>query len=390
VLAESERLTFAAGSARLGFDTVRDRASLDADLAARYRRRVDRPGLAYRLDGDAALVAGAVDPDGPGSTRGAVLAITARAEGRGYTGSGLYGVGAVVGGVQSTYISIDRADPDAEDQKDVRTAADVGIELGGGWGRVLDVGSRLRVRRIATLLADRRALGRPIDDELAGRLQRAWWTLRGELGAHRRLTATVALLREAGVLLGEPDAGLGYELLEVLRDPALDDRASGLDVQLVFAESYLVRADVADSPLRQDGRVEELRLRAALARQLPGDTADVGGEAFARLRVLAGDGVPAPWAIGASARLRRFAYGEHLDPIGALDVTASLTASDDDLEETDLGLRIAGAVGWSVAWSRASWLRVAGDVAVDAGELFVGLSLEATYGLLDASYARSL
>jgi hypothetical protein len=317
-----------------------------------------------------------------------VVTVDGRGEGRGYTRAGVYGVAAVAAGMQTTYVGLDRANPDQDDLRDTRLAANLGLEVGVGYGRVLDVGARQRARRLARVLEAARALGRPIDDQLAERLQRAWWAVRGEHGDHRRLVTTVALLREAGVLLGEPDAGLTYELLEVLRDPAYDAREHGLDVQLVFAESYLLHEEVANSPLHQDGRVEQVLVRAAYARQLPGDTSDLTGAGFARLRVLAGDGEAAPWALGGSARLRRFAYGEHMDPRGVIDLSIEAALTDDDLDQTDRALRVGVSGGWSLAWSRASWVRLGGDVAIEAGELFVGASLAASYGLLDGTFAR--
>ena len=117
-----------------------------------------------------------------------------------------------------------------------------------------------------------RALGRPIDRPTARRLQLTWWALRGERSTYRALVATVAILREAGVLLGEPDAGLSYEMLNVLRDSQLTLRPSGLDLQIAFGEGYLQRPD--QPPPAESGRVEQLlaagRLRRAARRRQAG------------------------------------------------------------------------------------------------------------------------
>ena len=75
-----------------------------------------------------------------------------------------------------------------------------------------------------------------------------------------------------------------------------------------------------------------------------------------------------------------------MDPIGALEITAQLGASDDDLDQTDLGTRVGGSVGWLWTPNRASRFRVAASVVIDAGELFVGATFDAQYGWLDASY----
>jgi hypothetical protein len=56
-------------------------------------------------------------------------------------------------------------------------------------------------------------------------------------------------------------------------------------------------------------------------------------------------------------------------------------------DERDLGLRLSGQVGFTYFMNQASGVRIAGTVAADAGELFLGASLSLTYGLLDSGYA---
>jgi hypothetical protein len=293
ILAASERLTLGAGSAQLSYDTVRKRPSFDADLAAAYERRVEEERRTLAWGGDAHVVAGYVNPDGDGSNRGAVVTAQAHGEARFYSGQ-LYGIGQALTGFQMTYLSIDRADPNADDTKDARLSADLSVALGGGYGRVLDIGAQLRVRRLARALEANRALGRPIDAETARQLQSAWWALRGARSARRLLTSTVAILRKAGVLLGEPDAGLTYELLAVLRDGQLADRPSGLDAWLGFGEGFLLRED---DPAVPEGRVEQLVARARFGKQSEDTLTDLSAEGFGRLAVFTGD-APAPWALG--------------------------------------------------------------------------------------------
>lgn len=390
VLAASEQLTFALGTASLSWDTVRKELDFDADVAAWYRRSLDKERSAWAFGGDARVIAGTTNPDGPETARLVVAQVTADGELRAYGGSDLYGIAFGRTRLETTRLST--IDDAGNRNSDRWVAFDAQIALGGGYGRALDVGTRLRVARIATVLERNRALGRPIDDTIARRLQSAWWALRGELGSHRMLTATVAILRDAGVLLGEPDAGMTYELLEVLEDPSLARRMSGLDVHLAFGEGFLQRWR---SPMDEDtglgeGRLEELLLRGRFARQV-GETSDLSATAYARYRLFPDDMEPAPWAIGAGARWRTFVYGDHFDPRGALDIGADIAAADDDLgDATDLGLRVGGELGWTIIVSRASSIRVAGQAILDSGEIFVGANLEAAYGLLDGNFALSL
>jgi len=384
-LAAYERITFAGGTANLGYDTARKRVAFDADVAGHYQKRIERETMAWGMDVGAHVVAGYINPDGPAVTRGLQLDVTASGEARFYSGR-VYGIGKAAGAAQANYVSdVDPGNPD-NTLKDTRFTADLQIAIGGGYGRVLDVGAAIRVRRLARTLEAAHALGKPIDPSTARRLQLTWWALRGERSGYRALVATVAILREAGVLLGEPDAGLSYELLNALRDSQLFLRPSGLDLQLVFGEGYLQRPD---QPMaNESGRVEQVLASAAYGAQVDDDKLELSGGGYARLRLFAPDNTPAPWALGASARMRRFAYGEHGDPLGALDVSADLQISDDDLMNSQIGQRLTGQLGFTLWLNQASGVRLAASVGEDRGALFIGAELTATYGLLDGTFAR--
>jgi hypothetical protein len=384
VLAASESVTISAGVASLSYDTVRDRLSFDVDGAGRYRRRLERERMAWGFDGGARLIAATLDPPGEDRSRAFILDVDATGELRFYGGPGLYGLGTVGLATRVQYLGIEKAD--GNPTRDTRFATDLQLGLGGGYGRVLDVGARLRVYQLESLLRRAGVLGRQIDDDVARRLQSAWWALRRDRIGYRRLAATIAVLREAGVLLAEPPSSTTYELVEVLRDPSFDDRADGLDVQLFFGEGYLVREDVPPVP---EGRLEMVFLRGRYAHNLGLDS-DVSAHLDGRYRILAPEGVPAPWRLAVGGGWRRFVHADHGELLGGLDVGAEVALSDDDVEGRDLGLSLAAGVGWSATFNQASRIRVGADVKVDAGELFLGASLTASYGWLDAGFARSV
>ncbi|HEX7837728.1 MAG TPA: hypothetical protein VF469_09710, partial [Kofleriaceae bacterium] len=383
-LAAYERVTFAGGTANLGYDTTRKRADFDADVAGQYQKRIEREAMAWGMDAAAHVVAGYINPDGPAVTRGLQVDVTADGEARLYSGRA-YGIGKAAAQSQINYVS--DVDPNNANNtlKDTRFTADLQIAIGGGYGRVLDVGAAIRVRRLVRTIEAARALGRPMEPSTARRLQLAWWALRGERSTYRALVTTVAILREAGILLGEPDAGLAYEILNVLRDSQLYLRPSGLDLQLAFGEGYLQRPD-QPSPT-ESGRVEQLLASASYGAQLDDDQLELAGSAYGRLRLFAPANTPSPWAAGASARMRRFTYGEHGDPLGALDASADLQVSNDDLMNSRIGQRLTGQLGFTWWLNPASGFRLAASVGEDRGALFLGAELTATYGLLDGTFA---
>lgn len=383
-LAAYERMTFAGGTANLGYDSARKRLAFDADVAGQYGKRIERETMAWGIDAGAHVVAGYINPEGRAISRGAQVDIAGSADARFYRGS-VYGIGRAAVASQITYVSDVTDDPD-DTLKDTRFTADLQAAIGAGYGRLLDVGAAIRVRRLTRTLEAARALGKPIDPATARRLQLTWWSLRGERSTYRALIATVAILRDAGILLGEPDAGLSYEILNVLRDSQLALRPSGLDAQVLFGEGYLQRPD--EPTPNESGRVEQVLAQAGYGAQLDDDKLELSGAAYARLRLFAPEDQPSPWAAGASVRARRFAYGDHGDPLGAIDVSAALQVSDDDLMDSQIGQRVTGEIGASWWINAASALRLSASLGEDRGVVFVGARLELTYGLLDGTFAR--
>jgi hypothetical protein len=90
--------------------------------------------------------------------------------------------------------------------------------------------------------------------------------------------------------------------------------------------------------------------------------------------------------------MRRFTYGEHGDPFGVFDLRGDLALSSDGNPDpndpSDKALRISGQLGFTYVLNQASGIRLAGEVAADQGTIYLGATLQATYGLLDGVYSR--
>ena len=386
-LAAYDRVTFAAGTASVAYDTINKRLDAEGDVQGLWQKRVERESLAWGIDAGGHVVAGFINPPGRAQTRGTEITANADGEARFYAGQ-FYGIGRAAAALQIDYV----ADIDAmnanNDFKQTLSYGDFQAAVGAGFGRELDIGAAIRVRRLAKALDANRALGKPIDAATSRKLQLTWWSLRAERSTYRALLATIAILRDAGVLLGEPDAGVTYEILNVLRDTYLYQRLSGFDANLEFGEGYLRRpaGDVANG--FENGRVEQLLANVGYGAQLADDKLELVGTAFARLRLFAPMGEPSPYAVGASATATRFTYGDHGDPFGTLDVTGSVTYSSDDQMNVDSGFAITGQIGFTYLINQASGLRIAAQVAENDGSFLIGGTLTATYGLLDGTFAR--
>jgi len=55
---------------------------------------------------------------------------------------------------------------------------------------------------------------------------------------------------------------------------------------------------------------------------------------------------------------------------------------------SQIGQRISGQLGFTWWINAASGVRIAANAGEDRGALFIGAQLEATYGLLDGTFAR--
>ncbi|HTR52995.1 MAG TPA: HEAT repeat domain-containing protein [Kofleriaceae bacterium] len=396
-LAAYDRVTFATGTTSLSYDTLVKRLDFEANVAGSYQHRVERESFAYGYDLNASVVSGLIDQftndagAEHGQTRGLELVLGGDGEARIYSGK-LYGVGKGAIAAQYDYIS-DEPTMDGDNNgvpiKFTTNQADLQVAIGGGYGRLLDIGGAIRVRRLARTLDAARALGKPIDAATSKKLQLAWWSLRGERSTYRALVVTVSILRDAGVLLSEPDAGLSYEILNVLRDSWLYQRPSGLDIQVAFGEGYLTRpSGNMYSQRAEQGRVEQVLAQAGYGAQLQDDKLELSGTAFANARLFAPDPQGSPWALGATASAKRFTYGEHGDPFGMFSLTGVVGLTNDGLMGSQTSLHIEGNLGFTYWLNQAGGLTLAASVIEDGGELFLGATLQATYGLLDGTFAR--
>jgi hypothetical protein len=391
VLAAYDRVTFAAGAANLSYDTKSKELQAAGNVNGLWQKRVEREQYAWGVDVGGSFVGGLINPQGRAQTRGADLNVDGDCEGRFYS-HGFYGIGRVAVDLDTQYIGAIDATNANNDFKQTLTDADLQVALGVGYGRELDVGGAIRVRRLSRALDANRALGKPIDAATAKKLQLTWWSLRAERSTYRALLATIAILREAGVLLGEPDAGVTYEILNVLRDTYLYQRLSGFDANVEFGEGYLRRPAMIVSDGYENGRVEQLLVNVGYGIQLDDDKLQLVATGYARDRLFA-PSMPiqqtSPFAIGASATATRFTYGDHGDQFGAVDLTASVEYSGGDVPTmSDTAAALALQLGFTYLINQASGLRLAAQVGEDDGVYMVGATFTATYGLLDGTFAR--
>jgi hypothetical protein len=380
----------------LSWDTAVKQPQWTGAAALRYHRGLEQPKLGYSFDASAVLAGGAQDRNGDLSGTGS-YAIVGSAVGEtelryylgGVSGVFLHAAGDLgLGGSAITVESTLGAN-----LKEFIPSIDAGLALGVGYGRTLDVGARLRVQRIERVLRRARLLGRPVNAEVANRLQTAWWDARDELGYRRALVATLQILKEAGVLLTEPDPTATYAILRVLEDGQLDGRLDGWDLRVGVAELLAGRDNVVGDDQFDFHREEALVARGTFGKQLPGALAEIVAQLRAVYRLDAGsDQYPGYWAAEADLAWRHFFYGDAWDPRGALERGVPRRAGDRNTNDgagDDVGASRALIVraGYLIAFTRSSRLAATTTVRFEGKDVFVGVGLSGTWALADASYA---
>jgi hypothetical protein len=385
-LAANDRLTLGVGDARLAWDSVSKTTAFDGNVALQWQRIRERKRLGLILNGSASAVSGAVNYDGDDSASRLLSAICrASAEARFYApGRELFAIASGELDVAFDHLRVNRPGPNNTTSENFLWG-DFTAGVGGGYGRILNMGPRLRLNRIEAALQRRKMLGRRIQAQTADKIFRAFWKLRRRLGYYYHLVALVKILREAGVLLSEPDAGTSYALLQILMDGQLNWRPSGIYGFAAISESVVARDDDLG---REEGRIENVLSKVSYGKQSEDGLTEMLGNLFFRKRILADEnaGEASPWSAQLEATLRRYRYGPNYDPKGALDIRAGVGASDDGFSASEMATRVYGSLGWLWIPSRASRFRFAGEARLESGETFLGLNFEAQYGLLDVGY----
>ena len=249
--------------------------------------------MAWGYDVDAHVVAGLINPHGRAQSRAAPRS-TRRGDGEARFYSRPDATASARRRPRSRSTTSSDVDPnDRTDIKDTRFTADLQVAIGGGYGRVLDVGAR-DPRPPARAHARRRARARQADRrrDRAEAPARRGGRCAASARRYRALTSrpSRSCARPASCS-ASPTRGSPTRSSTCCATASCSLRPSGFDVQVAIGEGYL-------APARRDGRSgrERARPRRAAARarrataaQLQDDKLEVSGTAYARYRLFAPD-----------------------------------------------------------------------------------------------------
>jgi hypothetical protein len=255
----------------------------------------------------------------------------------------------------------------------------VSVSGGPGYGRIYNVGPRLRLRRLQYHMKQAGLLTANIDRAVADQIIYAWYHLRNEIGSFKHLGYTLDILRKAGLLARDTiNPALTYKMIRILDDPYLDLRQAGYMFRLGYgyARSMIKGADdYTMAFLYATGEYSYQKVKRAFE---------------ARLKFLYemwND--PDSFSLTAETGYSHYFYNEHLDALGKL--SATLTGGVSQAPGGNYG---SGALGYQVLvggaytryFNRGTLVRASLKGGIDTGAPLVMLTLEAEYGLATGSF----
>lgn len=380
LLARAERLDIVVGTTAFRWDGAAETTRGDVAAGTRYQRRVERREIAYSIDGSASAAFRIDDPAGDDNTSWNIEhALNLAGESRYYPfRNDLPELFAQVSGGGSYGLIV--AEPPAALDKRVTFGSALTIGLGPGYGRIYDVGPRLRLRRFVRVLRDAGLLRGALPAAVANELLRTWYELRNAIGTFAPLGYSLRVLGRANALLRQPDPASVYRLVRVLDDPQLWDRQGGMMFRLGYGYARELLVDADDRGLGFLYGTAQLQLQLGTIRELE------GAFRFAWNHL----GSPDSYTLGLEGSYNWFLYNRALDPLGALGATLSLGLSNQPgsaFEDGGIAFTALGGASYTRAFDRGS--RIVASLLGGAQRRggVVMLSLEARYGVAAGSFA---
>ncbi|MCA9668953.1 MAG: hypothetical protein KC503_25335, partial [Myxococcales bacterium] len=260
--------------------------------------------------------------------------------------------------------------------------ANVSIGGGPGYGRIIDIGQRIRLRRLAWVLRKAGLLAGEIDQLVGNKIIAAWYALRNNIGNFQQLGHTLRILRKAGLLTRAVDAATAYRLVRILDDPQLYDRKDGIMLRAGYGYARTLRKDADDTTMAFAYATAELQ------RQL-GTTRAIGGT----LRFFYNNwGTPDTYSVDVAGHYDWYFYNRAFDPLGALGVDARFSLNNQPggaFDNGGVGWRASGGLSYTRFFNRGSLVRLTASGGVDTNQPFFMLHLEARYGLVRGSFVNA-
>ena len=308
---------------RGGISKVADQSTvfLNGDISLKYTRYKEKKRISYMLGTGLVVKPTLLHSTSANSSGGASTAFalttspTVAGEVHFYPARGIDFM-LLVGGIVSNIFLLTHQSKSSVDQTDTKNLLFISPSVGLGYGRVLNLGPAVRLRKIIRYLSDRGILSGPLPHEVGNKILLHWYALKNELGYYKHLAYTIKILKSSGLLKKPLTFENAYAVTQMIKDSQLDQRDSGWLVAAVLNIPTDVLDDESTSWLGSF-------LAANFSRPLGED------QAFTLKGLLHFDfGVldsRNPWMIlSIKPQYSRYLYSDYLDPLGAFQVNATL------------------------------------------------------------------
>jgi hypothetical protein len=390
VLAFADRWDIVGGAANVRWDKAAQSTSANLAVSSHIRRQVEKKSLGYTLDGSFGLGFRLINPPSGDSTWDLSQAIQITPELRYYPFQRDLPqlCGFLSGGIG---YNLGYADHPLYLDRRFNIAGNVSIGGGPGYGRVLNIGARLRLRRLEVLLKKAGLLSGPIDVSVGNQLIHAWYHVRNRIGTFHQLGYTLDILGRAGLLTKDTiDPATTYRMIRVLDDGQLDDRPSGMMFRLGYGYARTLVKDGYDTTFAFLFATGEYNHQLGTIRSL---------QTSLRFYYNMWD-EPDTFGVTLQGSYVHYLYNSSYDPLGALSATISGGVSNQPgatTTPTPGGAYNNGGIGWQLMlggsytrfFSRATRLIASAKAGVDTGSPLILFTLEAQYGIISGSFVSA-
>ena len=377
-IARSTQLELVAGSGHFDYNGNAKIISTALSLRSHYFRQLERKTLGYSIDSAADVRFDLLDPPVGDATWaiGHDLQINPEVRYYPFTNDLPQLFGQLSAGV-GYGLAVAAAPLSTESR--VTLGATVTAAGGPGYGRIVDVGPRLRLSRIARVLEKSGVLAAEIDSAIGTKLIQTWYELRNRIGSFSRLGYTLKVLNEAHLLKEEIDAATAYRIIRILDDPQLDQRRSGLMLRLGYGYARQLLKDADDRTLAFLYATAEVQRQHGTSRAL-----GAGMRFYYNMW-----GTPDTYGIDITGHYDWYLYNRAFDPLGAigLGLDAGLNNQPGDaFEDGGIAYRVLAAASYSRFFSRGTRIVSRLRGGIQDGGAVVLVSIEAQYGIASGSF----
>lgn len=380
VLAKASVLELAGSTGEFSWDSGSERTTASLALATRYRLQIERTKLGLTIDGSGQLGFGLDNPPGDDNTAWLfdhALQLNPELRYYPFQNDAAKLFGQITAGIGYGMIV---ASPANSLENRVDFAARLSVAVAPGWGRILDIGPRLRLRRVERVLRRAGLLeGNAIDEATGRALMQLWYQLRNTIGTYAQLGYTLRILEGAGALGAKVDPATAYRLVRILDDPQLIGRRDGLMARLGYGYARTLVKDLGDDDLGfLFGDVEYLRQ--------VGTTRELGGRLSFYWSHL---GSPDTYNVSFRSFYHWYLYNRAFDPLGAIGATVEAGISNQPgsgFSDGGVGWQVLAGGSYTRLFTRGT--RLSGTLQVGGGRrgAIVLVSLEARYGVAAGAF----